>query len=721
MTGDPRDVQTVTLTAEGWRSSMELLSDAALLVSPDGVVLAHNGTARRHIGPDAIGRHLASVVNLDPAQVDSLLVAATLAPDPVHRHLTLHRPSDRHGFIPGHGAAVWSARVELVDEHWAVALRFEAPEGEVNELAAMPGIVDHLLEHLHDRDRADVALREQEERFRLAFDVSLLGMAIESLEEDTLGQILRVNDELCRMLGRHRVEIIGRTAVDFAAQEEHVLAADVFSALARGAVDRWEGERHFLRPDGRQVWAHVRKGRAVASTGPGYLITHFEDVTARRLVERQLVHQTLHDQLTGLPNRILLQDHLMGALARSRRADRSTALLFVDLDDFKLVNDTLGHQAGDEVLVAVARRMTESARDTDTIARLGGDEFVLLSESVADIEEAQDIAGRVLRAIAEPLVIQGLEIRPHASIGVAIAGPGGVGTPEELMSDADAALYAAERAGKRRQYTYSSSLRHAAVRRLDLEAGMRSALTGGQFRLMYQPVVDLRTRAVHGAEALIRWDHPTRGMLAPVEFLDIAEATDFIVDVGGWVLRQATRQAADWEDVRQQRPPYPASRRLTMAVNVSVRHVTSGRLRADVERALDAAAMRAEDLQIEITESQYMTADPAQQKEIAALADLGVTLSLDDFGTGYSSLSYLKRFPFGIVKLDRSYVSGIGTDKGDEAIVKAVLAIADALGLSSIAEGVEAEEQAVFLEEHGCAHAQGFLFSRPVPAGDFTS
>ncbi|PRY14176.1 putative bifunctional diguanylate cyclase/phosphodiesterase [Kineococcus rhizosphaerae] len=577
-----------------------------------------------------------------------------------------------------------------------------------------------LRDQLDRQSATAAALREQEERFRLAFDVSLVGMAIESLDPYEPGRILRVNEEFCHLLGRTADDLVGRGTPDFAVPDDRAGITDVLGAFARGELERWEGERRYLRPDGEEVRAHVRKGLVHTQRGADYLVSHFEDVTERHRAEQELLHLALHDQLTGLPNRHLLDDHLGAALARARRDGTHVALLFLDLDDFKDVNDVLGHQAGDAVLVTVAHRVRDAIREADTAARYGGDEFVVVCETLHDAAEAEVVAQRLIDAVSTPLPLAGRTIVPRTSVGITVCGPGEPRTAEVLLSEADAALYEAKLSGKNQRARFTHALRTAANRRLDVEEDLRAALGDDELRVHYQPIVDLRDGAVIAAEALVRWQHPVRGLLAPVEFIDVAEQSDLIADLGEWVLREAGACLARWQREGQEvRTPalvavVPPPHRLAVSVNASVRQVSSGRLRRSVEAVLADNGLLPGELHIEITETQFMSAAPAIQREMAALSDLGVGLSLDDFGTGYSSLAYLKRLPFNCVKLDRSYVSGIGVNPGDEALVDAVLALAGSLGLHTVAEGVETPAQERYLRERGCGYAQGYLYSPPV-------
>lgn len=434
----------------------------------------------------------------------------------------------------------------------------------------------------------------------------------------------------------------------------------------------------------------------------------------RKEYETRLSHQAHHDSLTGLPNRSLFTELLSNAAARASRANTVNAVMFIDLDRFKEVNDSLGHDAGDELLINVASRLRECSRASDTIARFGGDEFVVLCEDL-DPESASgvitDLAERLLTSIDQPMMIKGQSIRVSASIGVSING--GSDVAAGMLRDADAAMYKAKKNGKARFEVFGDELRSSALNRLEMESGLRSASTNGELVLEYQPVINLVTGSIEGVEALVRWLHPTQGTLQPASFIEIAEETGAISGVGNFVIREACSQLGRWiadGDV---------SSTFTVSVNVSARQFEASDLIEVVRQALSLSGLVPSQLVLEITEGTLM--EPASIDALRELHDLGVQVAIDDFGTGYSSLYYLKRFPVDIVKIDRSFVDGLGHDPDDEAIVSAVLGLGHALGLLVVAEGVENETQMQALSALGCDSAQGFLISRPLPASAIPS
>jgi len=450
--------------------------------------------------------------------------------------------------------------------------------------------------------------------------------------------------------------------------------------------------------------------RTVSTVG-----TQIGEFFRRRRAEEKLAYRALHDDLTGLPNRALLLDRLGHALERGRRQDSTVAVLALDIDHFKDVNDRLGHDAGDELLVRIAARLTHAVRSADTVARLtagtvarfGGDEFVVLCEDVPAEEVAIRLAERLGEEVARPVAAGGNELEVTASVGIAVAAAGTAGSAESLVRDADAAMYRAKELGRSRYETFDLAMRSRALDRLALEAELRHAIEHGELRLHYQPIVALADGGVSGVEALVRWEHPERGLVPPGDFIPLAEQSGLIVELGRWVLEQACRQAAAWPGVR-------------MAVNLSTRQLGDRRLVADVTEALERTGLEPGRLTLEVTETLIMERLEASIELLEELKALGVRLSLDDFGTGYSSLSYLERLPLDALKLDRSFVSGLGPDETEPAIVAAVIEMGRALGMTVIAEGVETEQQAARLRALGCVYAQGFHFARPLPADAVT-
>ena len=441
-----------------------------------------------------------------------------------------------------------------------------------------------------------------------------------------------------------------------------------------------------------------------------------EDFTERKALEDQLAHRAFHDSLTGLPNRALFRDRLVHALSRAKRQAEQgqvggVALLYIDLDDFKRFNDSLGHNAGDQLLVGVAERIAARLRLGDTFARFGGDEFAMLLEDLEDVGYAADVAERIKRDLSAPFEVDGHEAVVTTSIGIVMAAPGEAGEDyaEELMRRADIAMYRSKGEGKDRHEVFSSSMNHS-LERLGLEEDLRGAIEREEFRVHYQPQVLISTGQTVGFEALLRWEHPERGPLAPSEFIPLAEDTGLIIPLGRWVLAEACRQLRIF---REQIPPEAP---LRMFVNLSARQFRHPELVEEVSAALTETGMDPHDLALEITESVMMGERSTARDILWALKDLGLTLVMDDFGTGYSSITYLKSFPVDILKMDGSMVEGIDEDPENRAIVSATTRLAHALGLEVVAEGVETAGELDELRSVGCDFAQGYYWQRPCSA-----
>jgi diguanylate cyclase (GGDEF)-like protein len=449
-----------------------------------------------------------------------------------------------------------------------------------------------------------------------------------------------------------------------------------------------------------------------ASGQPEYFFAMGLDITERRRAETQLEHIAHFDPLTGLPNRSLLQARLGHALELARRRDRRVAVLFLDLDRFKVINDSLGHAFGDEVLRAVTRRLRGRLREVDTLARWGGDEFIILLEEVADAPSISALAGDILDELALPCTLSnGQDVYVGGSIGISLY-PDDGDSAEQLIMRADTAMYQAKDQGRSTYQFYTSALTRAAHERLALETSLRHALERGELTLHYQPQVRVADGALVGMEALVRWRHPERGLVMPDEFIPLAEETGLIQPLGLWVLQTACRQAKTWSSV--------FARPLQMAVNVSVRQLRQPNLVEQFERVLHETGLPPKSLELELTESTLMSRDGRTEQTLRDLKELGVRLSIDDFGTGYSSLAYLKRMPIDALKIDRSFVKDIPEDFSDMEIAATIIAMARTLRLQVVAEGVETTEQLEFLKTRGCDSFQGFLVSRPMDAGAMT-
>jgi diguanylate cyclase (GGDEF)-like protein len=422
----------------------------------------------------------------------------------------------------------------------------------------------------------------------------------------------------------------------------------------------------------------------------------------------QLRHQALHDSLTGLPNRALILDRIGQMLARGRRQHTQVAALFLDLDNFKDINDSLGHRAGDELLAAVGARLSNALRGGDTVGRLGGDEFVILAEGDSLTAGAEAVAERILDVLATPFEITGSDIPlvVTASIGFAV---GDRSTPEELLQDADIALYQAKAAGKRCAVSFSPSMQKAVDDHRHLEVDLQNALAAEQYFLVYQPTVDLSTGDFTGVEALLRWRHPERGVLQPDEFIPTLESSDLIVPVGAWVLQAACRQGATWRD---------QGYRFTVSVNVSARQLERDRIVDDVHGALSVSGLDPSMLILEVTESALLHDVEGTIARFERLKALGVRIAVDDFGTGYSSLAYLRQFPIDVLKIDRAFVSGIADTTESAALVHTLVQLGKVLGLETIAEGIETDDQRTRLKAEEVDTGQGFLFARPLQVED---
>jgi diguanylate cyclase (GGDEF)-like protein len=425
---------------------------------------------------------------------------------------------------------------------------------------------------------------------------------------------------------------------------------------------------------------------------------------------RQLRHLTTHDALTGLPNRVLLDDRLAQAIAHADRDQRCFAVLVCDLDRFKLINDSLGHRAGDALLQEVARRLAGMVRTVDTVARFGGDEFVLVGNSIRDAEDAADLAARAIEALQAPVRIAGIDVHTSPSIGIALY-PADGGSIEALLAHADAAMHSAKQRGRGNVQRYAPGMHAGAEDRVQLESELHNAIALRQFELYYQPKVDTRTGEVRSAEALIRWAHPKRGIVSPAQFIPLAEECGLIGTIGGWVVREACRQARAWQDAG-----VPA---LRVSVNLSASQFRDSDLVESIRCALGDARLQAHYLEVELTEGALMSDAEQSVAILEQLSAMGVLVSVDDFGTGYSSMSYLRRFPIDKLKIDRVFINDIVSRPEDASIVCAIVSLAHSLHLKVVAEGVETPAQLEFLKNAGCDEYQGYHFSRPLPAAEF--
>jgi diguanylate cyclase (GGDEF)-like protein/PAS domain S-box-containing protein len=557
-----------------------------------------------------------------------------------------------------------------------------------------------VVEDISDRKRAEAELRLMANIFEHSGEAILIS--------DRDNRIVAVNPAFTRLTGYAAEEVIGRNPSILASgrstPEEY---AQMWQALREHGL--WHGEVWDRRKDGGTYpkWLTIATLKNADGEVTHY-IGSFTDISERKTAEEQIRHLAHHDTLTGLSNRFHLQGRLEQALATARRDERPLAVIFLDLDRFKIINDTLGHQVGDHLLIAVAHRLRASVRDSDIVARLGGDEFVVV---LTDVEAAgaQQVADKILRSLATAYNVGAHRLHSTPSLGIAMFPQDG-DSVEALMKNADTAMYHAKTAGRNNAQFFTAAMNEEASTRLALENSLRQAVARNEFELHYQPQVELASGRVIGVEALVRWHHPERGLLSPLTFIPLAEETGLIVPLGAWVLGQALRQLAAWHAA--------GIDGLRMAVNLSAHQLRSPTFVSSVAAAIETTGIPPERLELEITESVAMADPQATIELLGQLRRMGIDLAIDDFGTGYSSLSYLKLLPIQRLKLDRSFVMDIEHDPNDAAICSATIALAHSLGLGVIAEGVETEAQRDYLARLGCDNVQGYLFSRPLPAAE---
>ncbi len=500
--------------------------------------------------------------------------------------------------------------------------------------------------------------------------------------------------------------MIGRRVSSLAHPDDVQLLESHLAAVMRHSGSVTVTSRFAHARDGWRDLEVIAENRLTDAEIEGVVLS-MRDVSDRKALEDELRHQAFHDSLTGLANRGLFEDRLAHGLAGARRHKHLAAILFLDLDDFKTINDSLGHASGDELLQAVARRIARVVRVTDTAARLGGDEFAILMESLDDPQSAQRTATRLLEELIPPFQIAGRELRVSASIGIALS-DGSTGA-ENLLRNADTAMYAAKDAGKGTVESFEDGMHERVLARLELTGELQRALDRSEFELDYQPIVDLQRGDVVACEALVRWAHPVRGRLAPGDFISVAEDTGLIVPLGAWILQSACAQAAVWQQT------YP-ERDLQINVNVSTRQLRDASFPPLVERALSTSGLTPGRLVLEITESLLPDDDQQTIERLHALKALGIQIAVDDFGTGYSALSRLQDYPVDILKIDRSFIDGIEHDPGKAQLVRGIVDLGRSLEMTVVAEGIEQAGQADHLRRLRSPLGQGFLFSRPVGA-----
>jgi diguanylate cyclase (GGDEF)-like protein/PAS domain S-box-containing protein len=659
-----------------YRRMVEASPDGVALVTEGSVVFA-NGAMEALLGlqgPDELWGNLFEAF-IHPDDLDAYRKAderALNGENKSHQELRALRPDGK------------VAELELA------RLRLLRPDGPAMLLLARD---------MGARKDIERRLRESEKRYKGLADVAFDGVAIH-----IDGTILSVNRSFEAIFGRGEGELLGADLFQLFDPEDQ---SQFRSELDSGNVLELRG----TLPGGQPVFVEVSSRACVFENDPAH-VTAVRDITRRRKAEDAVRVQAWHDSLTGLPNRVLLMDRLEQALKLATREGRRLALLYLDLDRFKMVNDSLGHGAGDELLKQAASRLEAQLRKGDTVARLGGDEFCVLLADAALEGDALAVGHKIVAALNEPFFVHGQELHISTSVGVAFY-PDHDSDPDRLLKLADMAMYRAKQNGRNQMAVYAEDLEEKQELRLSHENDLRRAIEKEEFRIFYQPQIDLASGRIVGAEALLRWQHPERGLLGPDEFIPLAEESRLIVPLGEWVLMQSCLAAARWNKKAAQ------GMSLSIAVNLSAWQLHKRSLLKTVDAALSKSGLPAEKLELEITETVAMRNPALTLDMLKSFAERGVRLSLDDFGKGYSSLNYLKEFPVHAIKVDMAFVAGLPGSPKDAAIVKAMIALAHNLGLCCLAEGIERKEQLAFLQKEGCDLGQGYLYSRPVPEEAF--
>jgi diguanylate cyclase (GGDEF)-like protein/PAS domain S-box-containing protein len=597
-------------------------------------------------------------------------------------------------------------RLRHRDGSWRWVCERGAP---IYDPATSSWILEGFIEDVSERRSADEARRQAEARYQGIFQNALEGIYHTSPD----GRLLVANPALARILGYDSPEQLMAAVNDVGTQVyvEPQRRVDMLEALERdGSVRAFEFQ--VFRRNGEVIWLSVNSVAQRDATGKTlYYEGILEDITDRRVYQAQIERQANYDALTGLANRTLLNTRLHQAIHRAAENRDEVAVAFIDLDQFKFINDTFGHELGDNLLQTMADRLRSCVRESDVVARQGGDEFVLLLNRYRP-DDLASVVQRVHAAIAQPWKVGRREFHVSSSIGVAVY-PSDGRSADVLLRNADAAMYKAKENGRNGYQFFTAELNRVLVERLDIEHRLRGALARQQFLLHYQPRIDMGTGMIGGAEALLRWRVPQQGLVSPQRFISVAEDTGLIVPIGRWVLHNACQQARAWQE--EGLPP------VTVSVNVSPRQFRDGNIVEIIAEALKSTGLEARYLQIELTEGLAMHGAEKYVHMLGQIKKLGVQIAVDDFGTGYSSLSYLKRFPVDQLKVDRSFVTDLATDPDDAVIVQAIIALGHKLGLTVVAEGVETDEQLQFLRRCHCDEMQGFLFGKPMIASEFAA
>lgn len=550
-----------------------------------------------------------------------------------------------------------------------------------------------------DRRKTD-SLQAGEARFRALVQNSFDIITI----HDSNGVTMYESPAASRILGYPPGTLIGKTPFETLHPKDVARARDAFDALLRGEVSVAPVVMRFRHADGSWIHLEALGNNLLEHPGIRGIVLTSRDVTERKRAEERVQYLANYDVLTGLPNRFLMQDRLTQAIAHAHRNRLRVALIHIDLDRFKVVNETLGHYVGDALLKQAAERVRKASRGADTVARVGGDEFTIVFPNVTSLQTLSAAAEVMLDDLAKPFPSEDQELFVSASVGISLY-PDDARSVDELIKHADAAMSTAKHLGRNNFQFFTAGMNQEVQDRMLIEAGLRSAIHRNELSLVFQPKIDLATRRIFGAEALLRWRHPKLGMISPARFVPVAEEAGLVGQIGEWVLHTACRQIRQWQD---------AGHSLQVAVNVSARQFQDYDVAELVKDIMRDTGVVASNLEVELTESAVMNDAEASIVTLERLAALGVQIAIDDFGTGYSSLSYLKRLPLDLLKIDQSFVRDISSDPNDAAIVRAIITLARSLGIKVIAEGVENEAQLAFLNAYGCHYAQGYLFGRPL-------
>jgi diguanylate cyclase (GGDEF)-like protein/PAS domain S-box-containing protein len=674
--------------SERWLSSvLRGVDDSVIATDAQGFIRLVNPAAERLLGCSASavqGRLACEVIGLEDAQSGEPTPLALAAGTPV--------------------AELAGAAVLVACDGARVPVDVSA--GTIGDEQGQPMGAALVLHDMRERVAAEQRLAHSEHRFRSAFDNAPLGLAL----VDRDNRFVRVNHALCRLLGASAEQLVGTEQSQFGEPADIAIEKEFQHDLLCGRSDAVQFDRRYRTRDGRVVWALVSATLLPANEEPPHFLIQINDLTERKKAEEELAHLAHHDALTGVANRMLLAEEVEHGIALARRHQCRLAVVFIDLDYFKHINDSLGHEAGDTVLKVIAARLAGSVRESDIVGRMGGDEFVVVLSEVDDARDVLSLTDKLRTECARPVWLDGHEIQLSTSMGVSLF-PDDAQDFRTLLRFADSALYHAKTEGRNNVQFYLPELTARMEMRLRLAAGLRVALERHELELYYQPIMSVDDNRPAAAEALIRWNHPELGLLLPDTFLPVLGEVSMGEPVGAWAIGEACRRAALWNAGR--------AMPLRVGVNVTAAQFKSGALVPTIERALRESSLPSNCLCIEITEQHLLGDSEHTRATMAALKALGVHVAIDDFGTGYSSLSYISRFRPNELKIDQSLVADVDTDSERAALVIAALAMARSLKLAVVTEGVETEAELAFLRAHGCDMAQGYLYARPCPAADF--